>query len=264
VLEGHLTVSSPWTIKPDGYHVEGGTAEDVTVIFRPNEPKKFVGQITLAEAGGRTASVSVTGSAIARETPTPTPTATFTIAQVEKTPEASLLPSAISPTPAPMPSQHAAASADVDAPAPVAEDAPPNSTNFSIRVVARRATASQWELQWPIDQQHPDASYRVDERTLSLDKSGGLLTNWVGVPVKLSATPDHVVAQLETLETLETLDDGTLHMLRVTAVAPDGSTLWEAPLVALQPRSAQSHGHTFLLLSLGILLAVFLFFRWRA
>lgn len=67
-----------------------------------------------------------------------------------------------------------------------------------------------------------------------------------------------VTAQLGSLEANQ------LHMLRVTALASDGSVLWEAPLVALQPEATQSHGRSGLLIVLGVLLAVFLYFRWRA
>ncbi len=63
VLEGRLSISSPWRLASLGYRVESGKTETIAVTFRPEEGRDFVGQITLTGADGALASVLLSGSA---------------------------------------------------------------------------------------------------------------------------------------------------------------------------------------------------------
>ena len=65
VLEGRMSVSAPWELAATEYRVRSGQTEVVEVIFRPNEGRKFVGQITLTGTDGGQTSVQLTGTAIA-------------------------------------------------------------------------------------------------------------------------------------------------------------------------------------------------------
>ena len=63
VLEGRLAVSAPWRVAVPNYRVNSGQTETINVAFRPDEARDFVGQITLAGAGGDLTNVLLEGTA---------------------------------------------------------------------------------------------------------------------------------------------------------------------------------------------------------
>ncbi|MEO7168444.1 MAG: hypothetical protein ABI016_15600 [Chthoniobacterales bacterium] len=139
--------------------------------------------------------------------------------------------------------------------APPAPSASPG--KFLVAVRAKRLDPG-WELRWP-QPKNPVANYRIEERFLALDGTDGLQTSWRPLPLpKIANSGDSAVAQLKGLAPKE------LHILRVTALKEDGSTLWESPLVALSPpRAAPRNGRGWLL-TFVVTLAIFLVVRWSA
>ena len=135
----------------------------------------------------------------------------------------------------------------------------PNSTAASalVPVTARRLDVARWELSWPAPKE-PNVSYRIDERSLALDGTHDLKTDWRALPhEKTTTTQERVALKIEGLSASE------LHVLRVTALSADGSVLWESPPVSLTPVADHSRRRNYLLLLFGILLIGFLFLRWR-
>jgi len=63
VAQGRLTVSAPWQIDRTQYSVTADTEETLTVNFQPDEPRNFVGQLTLARADGGQNTVWLEGNA---------------------------------------------------------------------------------------------------------------------------------------------------------------------------------------------------------
>ncbi len=63
VLEGRLTVSAPWRLASSEYRVASGKTATIAVVFRPDEGRKFIGQITLRGNDGALSSVVLEGSA---------------------------------------------------------------------------------------------------------------------------------------------------------------------------------------------------------
>ncbi len=332
VLEGSLRVSSPWTSAPEEYRVPAGETETATIAFRPNEAKKFVGQIMLTSGADGSATVSLTGTATAAVDVAPNPLVfsapprpevisltnltdstvnlefqasahlqpidEITLSAREKKRvtievraevtgplreilkiagprfevplqiEAPALlrkgvvkseqPATLRPTVSPV------ATIVASAPIPrVAITPPPPSAapkpllNPAVKVNARRAAASRWELQWPAAKT-ADAAYRIDERLLSLDSAGKLQISWRTLAAAKITRANPVTAEIGGLDSRE------LHLLRVTALGPDEAVLWESPPVALAPAPARSHHRVIWLLGLGSALALFLILRWRA
>jgi hypothetical protein len=64
VVEGRLAASAPWRLDSNHYRVASGETKHVAVVFRPDEARKFVGQITLVGAGDEQSSVLLEGSAV--------------------------------------------------------------------------------------------------------------------------------------------------------------------------------------------------------
>ncbi|HEY1770137.1 MAG TPA: hypothetical protein VGG02_07765 [Chthoniobacterales bacterium] len=64
-LQGRLTTSNPWTIVQTDYGVGSGEEESIVVTFQPNEPRDFVGQLTLTPATGPPTIVALSGRATA-------------------------------------------------------------------------------------------------------------------------------------------------------------------------------------------------------
>lgn len=64
-LQGRLTSSDPWTVDASTYQVAAGQTQTVNVTFQPNEPKKYVGQVTLTDPAGVETAVQLSGSATA-------------------------------------------------------------------------------------------------------------------------------------------------------------------------------------------------------
>lgn len=73
MLKGNLTVSSPWTLSSSEFRVPAGGMGNVSVVFQPNEPKAFVGQVALTNSNGETATVALTGKATAPLVVSPNP-----------------------------------------------------------------------------------------------------------------------------------------------------------------------------------------------
>ncbi len=63
ILEGRLTVSAPWRLGSSEYRVASGKTATIAVVFRPEEGRDYVGQITLAGDDGALSSVALEGSA---------------------------------------------------------------------------------------------------------------------------------------------------------------------------------------------------------
>ncbi|HEY5035923.1 MAG TPA: hypothetical protein VII74_02185 [Chthoniobacterales bacterium] len=169
--------------------------------------------------------------------------------------------------PPPPPAEHLQPSA----PTAVAQFSPPSTsepsatpaasgtpaTNFDEPVTARRLGASRWELRWPAKQ--AAAHYRIEERQLALDGNNELKISWRELPAsKIARTKNQAVAQLDRMKPSD------LHMLRVVALAADGSVLWESPLVTLRPLPVRSHARAFWLFCLFAGLSALVYLRWRA
>ena len=73
ILEGRITVSSPWQISAAGLSNSRRTMVTITVGFWPNEAKDFVGQITLDGAQGGETIVSLGGTGTPPIALTPNP-----------------------------------------------------------------------------------------------------------------------------------------------------------------------------------------------
>lgn len=174
---------------------------------------------------------------IATATATPTPTSTPVMA---------------SSTPLPTPSSSPAPELP-----PITDTSPPTESGPFVKVTARRLGASLWELKWAA-RKIPSASYRIEERTLSLDAAGNLQTSWRPVTSTINPALDPVTAKLAEL------DADRVHVIRVTALDASGTTLWESPPEALAAVPATTHERGLWLVSLSLALAVCLFLRWRA
>lgn len=139
----------------------------------------------------------------------------------------------------------------------------PASTTRSLKtafvaVRAQRTEASSWELRWARPKR-ADAKYRIEERFLSLDDKGELLTTWQGLAAPdIAESGDEVVAQINGLSPKQP------HILRVTALSGGGAVLWESPPVALAPPRRPVQSNYGWLLVFGFALLVFLILRWRA
>lgn len=261
VLEGDITVSSPWAIAPAAYRVTAGETETITITFRPNEAKNLVGTVTLTGESGESTTVSLRGTATAplQAAPSPLPIEAPAVSQETATKiEQSVTPSRIdSPTPA-APSAASASASAVASVAPPPEAGPQPVMNSLIQVTARRLTSSRWELSWPAAMDS-GVTYRTEERLLSLGGDGRLQTTWRSLSTaRINASADPVTAELREI------DPRQLHIMRVSALSRDGTALWESPPVALAAASATSHGRASWLLGLICVLAVFIILRWRA
>ncbi len=73
LLEGRLSVSSPWVLPTREYHLAAGQASSLPIAFWPNEARDFVGQITVTGAHGEQRTVGLRGSATAPITLAPNP-----------------------------------------------------------------------------------------------------------------------------------------------------------------------------------------------
>lgn len=268
VLEGRLAISNPWVLAQPDYRVESGETEIIDVAFRPNEAKIFVGQITLIGTDGGRTSVRLEGTARASVTlqspnitnkpaaaASPSPTAVLRVDDgAREVASAAAASSSASPAIA---APQVAPSAETSAQKISVVPAIPRTTEPLIQVKARRTNSSQWELQWT-PPKTPPASYRIEERLLSLDASDELQTTWRDVAAKISSSGNQVTAQIAGL------NPRALHMLRVTALNPDGSAMWEGPLVALSPPQELPRASRLPLLIFGTALAALLLLRWRA
>lgn len=126
----------------------------------------------------------------------------------------------------------------------------------AVRVTLHRLDRGAWELRWP-SQSPVAASYRVEERCLSFDRTGKLQTAWRPLPANISARGNPLTAKVRDL------DGRQVHVLRVTALDADGRTLWESPAIALAPLPTRSHARSLWLVGSSIALAAFLLLRWR-
>lgn len=125
-----------------------------------------------------------------------------------------------------------------------------------VKVTAHRLEFALWEVRWSAESPRA-ASYRVEERSLSLDGAGALQTAWRPLQTSISAGSDPVTAKVGDL------DGHRAHVLRVTALDADGTTRWESPLIALAALPVSSHARTIWLVGLSLALAAFLLLRWR-
>jgi len=147
--------------------------------------------------------------------------------------------------------------------APRVDASPPSATPrisnaTSVAVKAKRLDASRWELRWP-QPKGPVTKYRFDERLVSLDSAGALQTSWREIaPVETVALGKEVVAQIKGIEPKQR------HLVRVTALGPSGTALWESPLVALTSANGSLRTQSLWLILLGMTLLVFVILRWRA
>ncbi len=332
MLQGKITVSSPWRIAPADYRLAAGQTATVRVAFQPNEAKSFVGQITLTDVAGNSTTVALRGTANPALRVSPSPllfgaeprretisltnlTAAAVKLSFETSPnlepiaelalaagEEKEVPVAVRPAvrgplhenltiagpgfivlllievPA-LPEKIAAtvAPAAVDVAAPTAspvlasvaprpappppstvEVAPPASeTHPYVKVTPRHLEASLWELKWPAGKIRP-ASYRIEERSVSLDHDGALQTAWSAVTASLNSSADLVIAKISGLS------ENHVHTLRVTALGEDGTTLWESPALTLAAAPVVSHERALWLTGLWLVLAIFFLLRWRA
>lgn len=173
------------------------------------------------------------------------------IAAATATPAAPSTSVIASSTPLPSPSSSPAPELP-----PITDTSPPPESGPFVKVTARRVGASLWELKWTA-RKFPSASYRIEERTLSLDAAGNLQTSWRPVTSTTNLALDPVTAKLTEL------DDDRVHVIRVTALDASGTTLWGSPPVALAAVPAATHERGLWLVSLSLALAVCLFLRWR-
>jgi hypothetical protein len=210
--------------------------EDVAIEVAVDRTVPVHEQIRIVGAGFH---VPVTVNASAEE-----------ISGVEKT---SRPPSARVPSPPPSATPRRLA---VVAPAVTPPSAP--LANPYLAVHARRVEGSQWELRWP-QPQEPVGRYQLDERILSREGGSDLQISWRPLTKAEFTTSDATA-----FARLRSLDPKQLHMLRLIALRPDGSTIWEAPLVALAPVNEAPHHDRGWLLIGAIVLAGLLYFRWRA
>ncbi|HEY3661655.1 MAG TPA: hypothetical protein VGL24_00710 [Chthoniobacterales bacterium] len=63
VLEGRLTVSAPWQLSSSEYLVSSGKTATIALVFRPDEGRDFIGQVTLSGNDGALNTVVLEGSA---------------------------------------------------------------------------------------------------------------------------------------------------------------------------------------------------------
>ncbi len=330
VLQGRITVSSPWRIAPADFRVEAGKTERVRVAFQPNEARAFVGQITLSDEAGNTTTVSMSGTAdpalrvlpgtllfgaeprketilLTNLTGAPVeltfetsrhlqPIEALTLA-AEASQEVAVEVSAetVGPVhetmnvagphfrvpvvieiPALLPPPTVATAAPSVPPPVAAQPAPSVAPVFvapavsqgaeattapgavpMVKVTAHRIAPALWELRWPAGAQRA-ASYRIEERSLSLDSTDTLQTAWLPLKAKVDPAGDPVIAKVGDLHAHR------LHVLRVTALDADGTPRWESPPIALAAAPVSSHERALWLTGLSLALAAFLFLRWRA
>lgn len=155
--------------------------------------------------------------------------------------------------------------AAIPVPAAVVRQAPPESPLPSatpgrriVPVRGQRLERSVMELRWARPKE-PVAQYRFEERFLALDGAGELQATWRALASpKITFTGDTVTAQIGGL------DPRQIHSLKVTALAPDGTALWESPLVVLGPPAKPPAGPGWWTLLLGLALFGLVFLRWRA
>ncbi|CAN5420853.1 hypothetical protein BH20VER3_BH20VER3_17490 [soil metagenome] len=124
-------------------------------------------------------------------------------------------------------------------------------------VDAKRLAGADWQLRWPKDDASP-VGFRIEERFLSLDEAGDLQTSW-----RPLASPDVAIAGDSVIAKIGGLDPKQQHMVRVIALAPDGTNLRESSLIPLSPRAEPSHRTRGWLLVLGCALGLLLLLRWR-
>ncbi len=259
-LEGRLTVSNPWRLAASEYRVESAATEIIDVLFQPNEPRTFVGQITLTGADGRQSSVRLEGKATAPLSAEPSPLRLETRKEGGGEPGATVPPGSPIPTTVPTPSPMRAGFSRKPTPAlpaPIPSPTTQSLTTAFVQLSARRIDASRWEVRWPAPK-NPPAKYRIDERLLALDADRQLQTSWCEIPVaKITIAGDTATAQIDQLKPRE------LHLLRVSALARDGTVEWESPLVALSPVSEPPSRGRFWLVIFGTALLALLLLRWR-
>ncbi len=159
-------------------------------------------------------------------------------------------PSESTPIPSPPPQ-------DTTRPAEISAPTASSPGNLLVPVRAQRLKDSEWELAWR-SPKSPVSKYRVEERELALDPSGDLQITWREIPTAVIAVSGDF-----TSVRMKGFDAKQLHVVRITAVAADGSILWESPLVPLAPPRAASHYKSWWLLILGTALVVLLVWRWR-
>ncbi len=63
VLEGRVTASAPWIARATTYRVAAGKSESIQIDFRPDEGRRFVGQVALLPSEGAPIVVPVSGVA---------------------------------------------------------------------------------------------------------------------------------------------------------------------------------------------------------
>ncbi|MDQ3199263.1 MAG: hypothetical protein M3Q46_08790 [Verrucomicrobiota bacterium] len=137
----------------------------------------------------------------------------------------------------------------------LAAPAPPRTE--LVQVDSRRLESPGWELSWP-QPKNLVSNYRVEERQLALDGSGELQTTWR--PVATSAIAE---AGDSTAMEIKGLAPDQLHMVKVTALAADGTTLWESPILPLSPpRPAPQGQRPWLFILCGLFVALVVW-RWR-
>lgn len=127
-----------------------------------------------------------------------------------------------------------------------------------VPVRAQRLEGKRWELRWARPKE-PVSRYRIEERFLSLDDKGALQTTW-----RALAAPDIAVAGDDVTTQISGLDPRQVHSLKLTALAPDGTALWESPVVVLSPPAKPSHRMRNWTLLLGLALFALVALRWRA
>ncbi len=346
VVEGRLTVSAPWQLSVTDYGVKSGRSEQVEVSFRPDEGRKFVGQITLTGVDGTQTSVQLVGAATSPVRIEPDhlqinapkaesdPRLGFVSLtnqteralrlkmeagpNIQPIPEVALGPhekkqisivvllhravpleeevalvgpgfkawlsleaeaAPVAPTvssngtppplnppqalPAVTPTTAPVSRMIPSEPAATGAVAPPSfprqfPKGMLVAIHAQRLDGSRWELRWARPK-IAAVKYRIEERFLSLDAAGELQTSWRTLaPPEITEAGDDVVARIKGLE------PKWLHMLRVTALGSDGTTMWESSLVALAPPREPSQSRRGWLVVFGLSLLVFLFLRWRS
>ncbi|MGI8432425.1 MAG: hypothetical protein ACR2MW_09075 [Chthoniobacterales bacterium] len=343
VLEGRLAVSVPWRLASSEYRVASGKTATIAVVFRPDEGREFIGQITLRGNDGALSSVVLAGSAtspislepvelriaspakkdepraapvsLTNRTDRPLKLKFLSSRDIQPIADVTLAPSeekkvsivmaadgtvpvheaimirgdgfsarlpveaeglAAPPTPSnqspiarvatasPTPNSTPVASIPMQAnvvrpeatPAPALPSVSPHTRFESVR--GPRLEGEHWELRWARPKE-PVARYRIEERLLELDGAGELQINW-----RAFSEPKIAIGGATVTAQIGGLDPKQIHSLKVTALGPDGGTLWESPLVVIGPPAEPSHRIRTWTLILGLALAVLVVVRWRA
>lgn len=240
-----LTFSASRNIEPIAALTLAPAEEKTISIVLASDRTGPVEETIMVRGDGFVARLPVEAAAlVVKQTPTVPPRPAII-------PTASSLPSAT-------PSRPLVASANVVRPESAAPPPAASPNRALVPVRGRRLAGTRWELRWARPKETV-SRYRIEERFLALDGAGELQINWRAFPApQFAFVGDMVTAQISGL------DPQQIHSLRVTALAANGATLWESPLVVLGPPPEPSHrARNWAFILGGALLGLFVL-RWRA